>query len=200
MAVNPRGFVPCRKLGGHVSFATREYQVSANNPTQIFPGDPVYLTSDGNVRRVKTSGVATANGFAVLGIVRGVKNTNRRPLTHSQPTQGPFLPASTAGFVDVIDDPDVTYIVNCDASLLDSNIGSFVSISAGAANTAAGISGISIKLSEATASAVGQRFRIVAASPMEGKFPLEGIADVDAEVMISDHHFRRKYNKVGRDG
>ena len=53
---NPRGLVPFRDLKGNPIGNTRRYQVSSDNPTSIFIGDPVELV-DGHVRVISTSGV-----------------------------------------------------------------------------------------------------------------------------------------------
>lgn len=188
-----RGFVPLRTLDGKVSFPTRQYAVSANNPTPIYPGDPVTLNQQGHVIRVDTSGVS-ANEPAVLGIVAQVLDSNRKPQTHTQPSRGPFLPVSTAGFVDVYDNPDTTFLVNADSAINQSDVGQFVRVTAGSPNTAAGISGFSIKMVDTTASAVGSRFRILALGPNEDR---SGSANNDAEVMIADHEWRRAMKRVG---
>ena len=190
---DPRGFVPLRSLHGHTSFVTRQYPVSSNNPTTIFPGDPVTLNASGNVIRITTSAVSV-NAPPVLGVVAAVLNSDRRPQTFTQPTRGPYLPASTAGFVDVYDDPDMTFLVNADSAASQNDIGRFVRVTAGAPNTAAGISGFSLLMVQATGSSVGHRFRILALGPNEDR---TFSANNDMEVMIADHEWRRAYKRVG---
>lgn len=201
MANNPRGFVPTRHLGGSVNFRTNRYSVSANNPTSIMVGKAVYLESDGHVRVVRTSG-GSVNERGVLGVVRSIYNSSNRPLTHNLPSTANILPASTAGYVDVIDDPDVVFLVDADASATQANIGQYVRVTAGSDITAAGIPGWSVRIADATASSVGHKFMIVGLGPNEtldtvGEGAFQGLDNPDVEVIISDHHFRRAFKRVG---
>ena len=196
MGYRPRGFVPLRHLHGNVSFQTRRYEVSAGNPTRLFPGDPVKLV-DGMIRRVNTSAVGSALEPPILGVVRTLYNSVGRPLTFNQPTAGPTLNGSTAGFADIYDDPDITFIVNATTSVSANQIGQFVRTTAATANTAAGISGFRIESTDTTASAVSHRWQIMGVSP-EHRIGLatetgqEGVSASDVEVKIADHLFRRQ--------
>lgn len=197
---NFRGFVPSRTFDGTNNFVTRRYRVSANNPTAVFIGDAVELFSDGKVRVIDTSG-ASANERAILGVVRSVYDNNARPLTHNLPATGQFIDGSTAGYVDVCDDPDVIFLVSTDATADQSMIGQFVRVTAGSANSTVGISGQHLRLADATASSVGHRFQIVAVGPNEEA--IGGLGDnvfalnQDVEVRISNHHWRRTWSRVG---
>ena len=198
MANNPRGLVPHRHLHGMVSFRTGRYIVSANNPTAMFIGDPVELGADGHVRVIDTS-APSANERGILGVVRSVYDSNQRPLTHSLPATGQFLDGSTAGFVDVVDDPDVVYLINSDTTAVQADIGQYVRVTAGSANSVVGISGFSLRMADVTASSVGHRFMIV----RTGSNELDGVDSFtdqrDLEVIISDHHFRRRQKRVGEE-
>ena len=202
MAVNvndPRGFVPSRHLSGRIDFSHNLMRVSANNPTSLMIGDPVFLGSDGKVRRVATSAVSVGDR-APIGVVRGVYNSDGRPLTHNLPDTGQFIAASTQALVDVCDDPDVIFLVNADSAMNQGQIGTFVRCTAGPANTALGRSGFQIRAVDSTASAVGHHFQVVGVGPNE---KLSGLGDTafganqDVEVIIVDHHYRRKYSRVG---
>lgn len=199
---NPRGFVPSRHLNGNLTPSHNQYRVSANNPTAIFIGDAVELFSDGKVR-VMDAGDESAETRGVLGIVRSVYDSNARPLTHSLPATGQFIDGSTAGYVDVCDDPDTIFLVSTDATADQSMIGQFVAVTAGSANSTVGISGQQIKLAEATASAIGHRFMIVGVGPNEQA--IGGLGDnvfalnQDVEVIISNHHYRRQWARVGTE-
>ena len=202
MVQNPRGFVPSRHLTGGDHFRTSRYVVSANNPGRLFKGDPVELGADGKVRVHQASAILGARG--VLGVVNAIYDSNNRPLTHSLPGTGQFLETSTAGFLDVIDDPDVVFVINSDATGAHSDIGQFTRVTAGSANTAAGISGFSLKMVDVTASAVSnQQFRIIGVAPKEEALigndynqAYSGIVDLDREVIISDHEWRRQVIRV----
>lgn len=201
MTDNPRGFIEHRNLGGRVSPITRTRTVKAdNNPHQIFPGDPVVLVSGNSVMRIPAA--ATAASLPVLGVVRAVLNSNGRPLTHSLPTGGVFLPVSTAGFVQVNEDPDQTYLVNTDATVVSTLIGQFVDVTANTPNTAAGRSGMSIEVATGTNTAGNTvPFQVIelGANNLEGVglgenvaagVGVGGISNQDVEVVIARHVYR----------
>ena len=196
---NPRGFVPSRHLNGRVDFSHNQYRVSGNNPTKIFVGDPVFLHSDGKVRVVETSAMS-ANERAILGIVRSVYNSDGRPLTHNLPGTGQFIAASTQAFVDVVDDPNVIFLVQADSATKQGEIGQYVRATAGPANTALGRSGFQIKMVDQTACAVGSHFQIVGVAPLE---KINGLGDgafsanQDVEVRIANHMYNRVWSRVG---
>ena len=92
------------------------------------------------------------------------------------------------------------FLVNADSAVSQADIGNFVRATAGPANTALGRSGFQIRSVDSTASAVGSHFQIVGVGPNE---KLSGLGDTafganqDLEVIIVDHHYRRKYSRVG---
>lgn len=200
-ANTPRGFVPSRHLSGRIDFSHNQFRVSSNNPTSVFVGDPVFLDSDGHVRVVNTSAMS-ANERAVVGIVRAVYNSDGRPLTHNLPSTGQFVPASTAAIVDVCDDPDVIFLVQGDSATKQGEIGQFVRVTAGPANTALGRSGFQIRMVDQTASAVGHHFTMIGVGPNE---KILGLGDTafgannDVEVIIVNHHYRRQWQRVGTE-
>lgn len=201
---NPRGFVEHRHLTGAVCPSTRKYKVKADGVSgshQKFPGDPVILVSGQTVARIPVAGTAAAK--PIVGVIRSVLNSNGRPLTFNQPdTGGPFLPASTAGFVEVNTDPFQTYLVNTDATVTSTLIGQFVDVTANTPNTAAGRSGMTIEVgtgtntARATFSANPVPFQVVeiGANNLDGIIGGEGNQDV--EVIIHFHAFNNQIHKV----
>lgn len=188
MAINnPRGFQPHRHLNGAMYPHTRRYPVSADNALHvgIAKGDPVRLIGGSAVKFTAMS-AAQAVSKDVLGIVSQPLNSNERPFTHSQPTRGPFLPSSTAGFVDVIVDPQMTYLVQLDATASQTDIGQLVDVTAGGINTAAGISQMALRHASVTATTTFP-FRIIglADTELDGNFGV----DQDVEVVIANHPF-----------
>ena len=191
---NPRGFVEHRHLGNGVP-VTRRYRVKENgNPHQIYKGDPVVLVSGNTVTRLGT--LATAAQVPVLGIARAVYDSNEKPFTHSQPSRGPYLPASTAGFVDVNIDPLQTYLVNTDATVVSTMIGQYVEHTAGTPNTAAGISGMHIETSGASNTAAASLpFQVISLGDDNWDGFVGGEANQDVEVVLATQAFRNS-NKV----
>lgn len=191
---NPRGFVEHRHQHGTMNPITRKRRVKGNgtnaNARRLFPGDPVHLVSGNTVVgfTVNASG-ATAASIPILGIVRAVHDNNDKPLTFSQPTNGPFLAASTNGWAYVNEDPWQTYLVSTDGSVTSTLIGQFVKTTANTTiGTAAGRSGFSISVS-------GGRNTAQANNPFQvigiGANNLDGIASdenfQDVEVKIFNH-------------
>lgn len=188
MAANdPRGFVPSRHLHGLTSFRTQRFPVSADNALHvgIAKGDPVRLIGGS---AVKWSAMSAAHAVpkSLVGVVAQCLDSNEKPFTHSQPTRGPFIPQSTAGYVDVYTDPGIVYAVQCDASVPAVNIGQLIDVTAAGINTAAGVSKMAVKFATITATSTFP-FKIVGMAPVElGK---ADTANNDVEVIINTHTF-----------
>ncbi len=195
---NPRGFVEHRNLGGNVAPMTRIRRVKANGVSgshQKFAGDPVVLVSGNTVARKPAA--ATAASLPIIGVIRAVYQDGTypelRPTTHALPANGNFLPASTAGWVDVNEDPNQTFLVSTDATVTSTLIGQYVDATASTPNTAAGRSGFQIEVGTGTNTA--QAAFSAAPSPFQviqiGANNLNGIVggenNQDVEVKIHFH-------------
>lgn len=194
MAANsPRGFVEHRNLGGAVHTSTRLRRVKANGDSgthQKFAGDPVVLVSGNTVARVVD--VLSAAGMPILGVIRAVYDDSTypgiRPKTHSLPSGGNFIPASTAGWVDVNEDPHQTYLVNADVTVVSTLIGQFVGITAFSPNTAAARSGFVIEVSGASnTAATVLPFQVIGIGANNLDGIVGGVNAQDVEVIIADH-------------
>lgn len=184
-----KGFRPVGALNGDYEGQSRKYRTLAHNKRAIFKGDPVYIAENGTgAIQVYIGGLASANTVPLLGVVTAVYDSNGKPFTHSLPGGGPFIPASTAGFVMVQDDPDTIFEAQLDVSASPSMIGQFVNCSAGAAVTAAGLSGM--ELTGVVVTAAGEPFQIMGLSPSE----LDELGGSGNKVLvkISNHYWRRQ--------
>lgn len=192
------GLRPSRHLNGNTSFNIERYPVSANHPHSLFPGDIVQLQGDGNIRVIDTSAVSV-NERGSIGVVARLHNSNDRPLTHNLPTTGAYLPASTAGYAYVYSDPDIVYVADADATASIGAVGQYARVTAGAGTTAAGISGMGVKMVDVSASSVGHRLMIVGVAPGErlGPAGTEFAGGNDVEVILVDHHYRRMFKRIG---
>lgn len=186
---NKRGFVETRTLGGTNSTVTRRRRVKADGVSgsgQKFPGSPVVLVSGNSVALCVN---ATTASLPVLGVIRAVYDTNGKPLTHSLPNSGNFIPASTAGWVDVNEDPNQIYMVNADATVVSTLMGQFVDVTVAAHNTAAGRSGYQINVGSGvnTITANATPFQVVALGieALDGSFGNPDSRDV--EVIMAQH-------------
>jgi hypothetical protein len=157
----PFGFKPSRSLNGNFNPRTNRYTADTGG---LFPGDPVTLVSGLNVSIATTA-------TPVLGIVAQCLDTNQKPLVFSQPTRGPFLPPSTAGFVDVYIDPDNVYWIATATTALATHVGLWAKVSAlgsANANNRVGRSPIGLQLADAAASSAGVLpWKILGPSPMQ---------------------------------
>lgn len=195
---NRMGFQPARHLTGGQIRTHRHFVSSTARSIAI--GDAVRLNPSGE-------GVIPLSGDAtpvtpVLGVAVALYDSNNKPLTFSQPTRGPYLPALTGGFVDVCDDPEVTFIVQADASVDQNDIGKFVSVTAAVdvLNTAAGTSKMQVKMSTVDTSV--RQFQILGIAPNEdgglGSILNRGVLGsataggnyTDVEVRIAAHTYR----------
>lgn len=143
-ANTPFGLRPYSMLSGApYNNAVRTYYVPSSNGTALYIGDPVVTvtnSSDGN--GVQTVAIATAGGGAsVLGAFLGISNNagvTTIPLLQHQPV---YLPASTAAYVYVSDDPFLLYLIQENGGMVSGASGRNADLVAGAGSTATGQSG-----------------------------------------------------------
>ncbi len=191
---NPRGFVEHRHMHGSMNPTIRKRRVKGNggkaNARRLFPGDPVHLVSGNTVVgfTVDASG-ATAAAIPILGIVRAVHDNNDKPLTFSQPTNGPFLAASTNGWAYVNEDPWQTYLVSTDGTVLSTLIGQYVKTTANTTiGTAAGRSGFAISVSGGRNTAQANNpFQVIGIGANNLDGIVQGEGNQDVEVKIFNH-------------
>ena len=139
----PRGFVPYRSTGSSLGGSTRRYHTRAKNAKQIFIGDLVVAVSGATGLGVTpyaagTDGTAAAG--AVLGVVEGIFDANRKPYVFSQPTNGPLIPTATNAYVDVNIDPNQTYLVAVNGTASAAMMGRYMTVDTTVMGTATGMS------------------------------------------------------------
>lgn len=156
---NQRGFVPCRKLGGGPAI-TKTIPVSASTNEAYFIGDAVIAGTSGKVRPLKAT---TPLATRPLGVIIGLLDSNGKPLTHSQPTRGPYLTSGAAGYALVNCDPNQTYTAELGGNYTDAARFGGVKVSAGAPNTSVGLSGQGLDATIITTA--DAQFRILGLSP-----------------------------------
>lgn len=166
MSFSRKGFVVTKSRGTPYVLQTLPVVATANNAYYI--GDPVKMEQAGGSGKVER---VTASSATLAGIVIGAyKNVGgqKRPLTFSQPTNGPFLTSGQAGFVEVVSDPRAIFISAIDTSASAGLIGKYVTVTAGAPNQATGLSGFGIKAASATAANTSSRqFQVIGVSDFE---------------------------------
>lgn len=181
-----RGFIPIRsQVGGTGALRTRLYETTANLLAPLGVGDPVSFIS-GVIQRWTT---AAASAF--VGVVTAVYNTDKRPLTHNLPTRAAYLNTSTAGWVQVCDDPHAVYVVECATSIGLSNIGQSVDVNVSSLNSATGISRAHIANATAAGATTPDSFRIIGLAPSEIAVTAAGSPNNDIEVTPILHIFTK---------
>ncbi len=164
MSFTRKGFVLAKTRGAPSSIITLPVVATANNAYYL--NDAVKIEGGtGKAERV------TASSATLAGVViAAYKNVGgqKRPLTHSQPTNGPYLTSGVDGFVEIVSDPRAYFIAAIDTSASAGLTGKFVTVTAGAPNQRSGLSGMGIKAASATAANTSSRtFQIVAVSDFE---------------------------------
>lgn len=159
MSLTQRGFVPARKLGGGCAI-TKKFPVSASSNEAYFLGDAVIAGATGKVKPLKNGSTARP-----LGVIVGLLDSNEKPLTHSLPTNGPFLASAASGFALVNCDPNQTYIAEIGANVNDAVRFAAAKVSAGAPSTTTGLSGQ--VLSGTVSTSADSQFIILGLAPEE---------------------------------
>ena len=105
------GFKPVGHLvTGSYNGQSRAYSVAADYATALFVGDPVKLSGTSNTDGIAEVQLAEVNATTIVGIIVGFD-----VLAPSGATEHPgYHPASTAGIVQVCDDPFTIYEVQED--------------------------------------------------------------------------------------
>ncbi len=157
-----RGFVPCRKLDGGPAIH-KTFRVSAGDSIAYFIGDAVTLGSTGRVSPVRTSAEIPTGVITALQKVVGGKPS---PLTFTQPSRGPYLATAEDGFATVCIGLSQTFLATIDKNITEADFGAGARVSAGAPNTAAGLSGHTLQ-GVVTTSANDAHFQIIGFAPIE---------------------------------
>jgi hypothetical protein len=166
MSFSRKGFAMSKSRGGAYTMVTLPVVATANNAYYL--NDAVKMEGAGATGRVER---VTASSATLAGVVvAAYKNVGgqKRPLTFSQPDNGPYLTSGQAGFVEVITDPRALFVAAIDTSASAGLTGKYVAVTAGAPNQRSGLSGMGIKAASATvANTTSRTFQIVAVSDFE---------------------------------
>lgn len=132
--------------GAPYAGAARVYYVPVGNGTALFNGDPVLgvtNSSDGN--GVPTMEIAAAaGGTYVGGVFAGIANNAGQPTIPVLQNSPTYLPAGTAAYIYVIDDPFVLFKIQEDSvggSMVSGAGGRNADLVAGTGSTVTGFSG-----------------------------------------------------------
>lgn len=131
-------FIPTRTLSPNAATVTERFVACVS--AAAFIGDGMRVSA--GVAKPATAVSATNT---VLGVAIRFYDPNGKPMTHSQPTRGPYKPAATSGFVDVAMGAETVFTCTADgcSTLATANalIGLRIGVTAGTPNSATGQSG-----------------------------------------------------------
>jgi hypothetical protein len=147
--------------GGPYNGAVSTFYVPASNATALFLGDPLALlgnSSDAN--GVPAVGIATAGSTNYwLGPMLGVSNNAGSAVITVQWTTPVYIPANTAAYVYVADDPNLVHEIQEDSvggALAATAAGLNANLVAGTGSTVTGWSGWQLQSSSAAVTATLQ--------------------------------------------
>lgn len=133
-------FSPTRTLSPNAATVTERFVACVS--AAAFIGDGMRVSAG-----VAKPATAVSGGAAntILGVAARFYDANGKPMTHSMPTRGPYKPAATSGFVDVVLGAETVFTCTADgcSTLATANalIGVRIGVTAGTPNSATGQSG-----------------------------------------------------------
>lgn len=163
--------------GGYAGALLRAY-VPATNTEVIARGDIVKPTGSGDANGVPGVNRAAAAG-TIYGVVTSIEVEGEENLNKT------WLPADTAGYVNIQGLPDVAFEVECTAQLSAADIGLNADATFTSSSVSGGIATSGMKLDSSTKAATASlQFRIVALLPDE-----DGVVGNRALVRINNGSF-----------
>lgn len=182
----PYGLRPVNLIGGlPYSGSTRLIKIASAYGTNIFYGDIVSILAAGTIAKVTATGAdGTTNAFpaGVVGVFVGCTYTDPN-LKYKLFKQ--YWPASTVAsdaFAYVVDDPNVVFQAQADATMAQSTLGSNVCVVQTAGSTISGDSAVALSASSANTSTF-LPFRVVGF--VDGPFSAVGDTYTDCLVKFN---------------
>ena len=168
------GFRPVGHLvTGSYNGQSRAYSVAADYATALFVGDPVKLSGTANADGIAEVELAEVNATAIVGIIVGFD-----VLAPSGVSEHPgYHPASTAGIIQVCDDPLTIFEVQEDGNMGIVGVGETANHVNAGGNTTTGASGAEIDSSDV---GTGLSFHILGFSQRVDNQP----ANANAKVLV----------------
>jgi hypothetical protein len=173
-AVVARGLIPYRyRSGAPYNGAANIYYVPAANATALYIGDPVQILSgsaDGNgipAVQIITAGNGTDSGIGTYGLIGSVvgRVNGGEPIIPITQASNVYLPALTAGYILVADDPFLLFEAQENGNMAGATPtagsvpgpGKNVDLVAGAGSTVTGYSGWQLGSASLSTSALQMR-------------------------------------------
>lgn len=151
------GFTPLYHLHGGTVRYNGAYTIASALASDIFLGDTVIETASGEGTDIDVGIVGGVN----LGIFAGCSYTaaNGDVVFAKQWVSGTATLGGVAAEAYVYTDPSIVYSVQCSATVIAAEIGTFMDIVAGSGNAATGVS--AFELDQSTSTAAIAQFRVL---------------------------------------
>jgi hypothetical protein len=136
----PYGLRPVNLIGGQpYAGSTRLIKIASGYASNIFNGDPVYIYSDGTIRKaVVTTSITTPATSGVVGVFVGCTYTDPNL---NIPVYKQYWPTGTVAsdaYAYVVDDPDVVMQVQADGSVAQTALGNNIALNTASGDTGTG--------------------------------------------------------------
>ena len=160
----PHGFVPAGTLNGAAwNGQTRRYFIAASDTNAYYIGDPVVISSggsDGSYQSILSQGVQLVTKAAAGDTVRGVIADI---IPDIEDLEFKSIPATKkhAYFIDVVDDPTVTFEIQADGDVTPAALGSFANFTIATPTNKAQVSNVVLATSTISSSTTSLPLRIL---------------------------------------
>ena len=169
----PHGFVPVGTLNGAAwNGQTRRYFIAASDMNAYYIGDPVVISSggsDGSYQSLLSQGIQLVTKAAAGNMVRGVISDI---IPDIENLEFKSIPATKkhAYFIDVVDDPTVTFEIQADGDVTPAALGSFANFTIATPTNKAQVS--NVVLATSTISSVNTSLPLRILGLVQGTFGL----------------------------
>tara|TARA_R110000823_G_scaffold19994_1_gene61525 strand:+ start:248 stop:850 length:603 start_codon:yes stop_codon:yes gene_type:complete len=188
----PYGFKPVNLIGGQAyAGSTRQIKIASAYDTNIYNGSIVSIVAAGTIEIVATVG-SNSSVFpaGTVGVFVGCSYTDPNS---SQKTFSQYWPASTSasdavGYI--VDDPDVVFQVQADATMAQATLGANAPLAAvQSTSTGSTTTGNSTSALDATVATTTQGFRVVGFVNSPDSAVGDTYTDVLVKFNIAQHSY-----------
>ena len=188
----PYGLKPVNLIGGQpYAGSTRQIKIASGYDTNIFNGSVVSIVTAGTLEIVTTVG-SNSSVFpaGTVGVFVGCSYTDPNS---KQKVFAQYWPANTGAsdaVGDVVDDPDVVFQVQADASIAQAGLGANAPLAAvQSTSTGSTVTGNSTTALDATVATTTQAFRIVDFVDSPNSSVGDAYTDVLVKFNIAQHSY-----------
>ncbi len=190
---SPYGFRPIKTLGNApYSHGMRQYRIASGYATSIFQGDLVTRITDGTITKSSPTTDSTTVGTTMpIGVFMGVEyvSTTQGLLHKNWWTASTTVPTGTFALAYVIDDPNVLFEIQADATLAYTAMGANAALVQTAGSTTTGVSAVALSASSVNTTAA-LPVRIVDFVDKVG-FSAIGDTYTDVIVQLNNHFYKQ---------